>query len=409
MKATFIPVTGVMEYDDLCAFTCSRGHCPDVFASDLAFTSGSGMGNYIGLCVYTCKYNFCPEPCDCLVYGSEIPAPPIVPNVTGYAALGLDSATYDPLCNFTCSHGYYPSDACSYEEVADLSTSLVFPSDDDLLPFDLSTSYSSGDGFLYDTPEPSNLKLNINLYGIPVVWGDIDCSSLSGEYAPGVDGDTLGCIATSVSTMAKYLRPGYEVYQQIIIFRATRNAKRSDYGLGSRTGLGVGSELHFVGNSDIDLTTSFDEVGLTPKGAAEFVGWATAATISESYYEFLCCQFDVLGQMASTAAMRIGVTTPPFGWDSPYEPDQVIEICENATIGSVLLTCAYNLTSIDPELLDDPDRNESKYVWPVLSTRGDHSGLPVNYIITNYANSAQTTTFTSATYPNGNYGQDLPA
>ncbi|KAJ8064841.1 hypothetical protein OCU04_007150 [Sclerotinia nivalis] len=202
---------------------------------------------------------------------------------------------------------------------------------------------------------------------------------------------------------------GYGAYQGLSPSSSQLANRDADYGLGSKTGLGVGSELHFLDNSDIGLTTLFDEVGLTPTEAAEFVGYATEATISESDYEFFCCRFNVLGQTASTAAMRVEVTTPPFGWDSPYEPDQILGICENGTIGSVILTCAYNLTSIDPELLDDPDGNETEYVWPVLSTRGDHSSPPVDYIITNYANSAQRTTFTSATYSNGNYGQDLPA
>ncbi|KAF7927658.1 uncharacterized protein EAE98_006040 [Botrytis deweyae] len=199
VTASFLPVPGVMEYDDLCSFACSRGHCPDVCASDLACTSGSGSGNYIGLCIYTCQYNFCPEPCDCLVYGTEVSAPPLVPGVTGFGALDLDSAIYDPLCNFTCSNGYCPSGACSYEEDAGTTTSLDFPSDDDLVPFELSTSYSPGAGFLYDTPEPSDYTLNVNLIGAPIIWVDVNCSSISGEYAPGANGDTLGCISAAVS------------------------------------------------------------------------------------------------------------------------------------------------------------------------------------------------------------------
>jgi hypothetical protein len=199
INATFVPITGVLAYDQLCVFTCSRGHCPDVCASNLACTSGSGDGNFGGLCGYSCGYNFCPEPCKCLSHGTKVSPPSAIPGVTGFGNLGLDSTTYDPLCNFTCSHGYCPGGACSYEESAS-DTSLVFTSEDDLLPFESDTTYSAGDGLLFDSSADPDLAFNLNLVGAPVSWEDIDCSSVaSSETAPGTDGDTLGCVDAAVS------------------------------------------------------------------------------------------------------------------------------------------------------------------------------------------------------------------
>ncbi|KAB8300162.1 hypothetical protein EYC80_000389 [Monilinia laxa] len=239
----------------------------------------------------------------CLVYGTEVFPPPVVLRVEGFGALGLDSTIYDPLCNFTCRHGYCPDGACSYvETVNETGVSLVFSSDDDLVPFDSSTSYNPGDRFLYDTSMPSDVTLKINLVGTPIVWEDIDCSSISGEYAPGADGDTLGCIAASVSLC-------YQLYD--------------------------GEE-----------------------------------TVSTSV---------------------IGVTKGDAPWDSPYTAEETLAICSNGTL----------------DLLEDPDGDETEYVWPVSGSRGDHSGPPADYAIVNYANSQQRTIFTSATYPNGNHGQDL--
>ncbi|PQE23944.1 mutanase protein [Rutstroemia sp. NJR-2017a WRK4] len=207
INATFVPITGILAYDQLCVFTCSRGHCPDVCASNLACTSGSGDGNFGGLCGYSCGYNFCPEPCKCLSHGTKVSPPSAIPGVTGFGNLGLDSTTYDPLCNFTCSHGYCPGGACSYEESAS-DTSLVFTSEDDLLPFESDTTYSAGDGLLFDSSADPDLAFNLNLVGAPVSWEDIDCSSVaSSETAPFSDGDTLGCVDAAVSFLF------YSIYQ----------------------------------------------------------------------------------------------------------------------------------------------------------------------------------------------------
>ncbi|KAM0145765.1 hypothetical protein ACHAPG_011470 [Botrytis cinerea] len=198
ITATFVPIAGIMAYDDLCTFTCSRGHCPDVCTSNLACTSGSGEGNIGGLCRYSCGYNFCPEPCSCLTYGTEVSPPSEILGVVGYGTLGVDSATYDTICNFTCTHGYCPAGACSYDDT-NIVGSLTFPSVNDLEPFQSSILYNTGDSILFDTPDESDLFLNLDLIGTPVVWDDIDCSSISSESAFGDDGDTLGCINAGVS------------------------------------------------------------------------------------------------------------------------------------------------------------------------------------------------------------------
>ncbi|KAF7954894.1 uncharacterized protein EAE97_000153 [Botrytis byssoidea] len=206
---------------------------------------------------------------------------------------------------------------------------------------------------------------------------------------------------------------GHRVYQGISSNSSRLTNRASGYDLGpvKLSELGIGAEAYFDPDSDTGLTTSFDKVDLTPVQGAEFVGDAIEATISESEFNELCCQSSVLGQTVSTAVIRVtvGVSPGALPWNSPYTPEQALEICRNGTIGSVTFSCPYNLTSIDPELLDDPDRNETEYVWLALSTRTDHSGPAVDYIIVNYANSAQRTTFTSATYPNGLFGQSLRA
>lgn len=65
------------------------------------------------------------------------------------------------------------------------------------------------------------------------------------------------------------------------------------------------------------------------------------------------------------------------------------------------------MISVDPDLFDHPDVDETEYLWPVLSSQGDHSGPPADHVILNYANSQEKTIFASATYPSGNQGQDL--
>jgi hypothetical protein len=71
---------------------------------------------------------------------------------------------------------------------------------DDLDPFQPSIVYNTGDSILFDTPDESDLFLNLDLIGTPVVWDDLDCSSESSEIAAGDDGgDTIGCINAAVS------------------------------------------------------------------------------------------------------------------------------------------------------------------------------------------------------------------
>ncbi|RAL67563.1 hypothetical protein DID88_008318 [Monilinia fructigena] len=128
-------------------------------------------------------------------------------------------------------------------------------------------------------------------------------------------------------------------------------------------------------------------------------------TIAESQYDKLCCQLYDGEETVSTSV--IGVTKGDAPWDSPYTAEETLAICSNGTLGIATMTCAYNLTSIDLDLLEDPAGDETEYLWPVSSPRGDYSGPPADYAIVNYANSQQRTIFTSATYPNGNHGQDL--
>ena len=92
----------------------------------------------------------------------------------------------------------FSSGACSYDDTNRVE-SLTFPSVSDLEPFQSSILYNTGDSILFDTPDESDLFLNLDLIGTPVVWDDIDCSSISSESAFGDDGDTLGCINAGVS------------------------------------------------------------------------------------------------------------------------------------------------------------------------------------------------------------------
>jgi hypothetical protein len=56
--------------------------------------------------------------------------------------------------------------------------------------------YGVGDALLFDTPIPSEVNLNLIVIGGETQWSDINCGTVSANYA---DGDTLGCVALGVA------------------------------------------------------------------------------------------------------------------------------------------------------------------------------------------------------------------
>lgn len=129
-------------------------------------------------------------------------------SITGSGAPGLDSATFDPLCNFGCARGFCPDDVC--EEMIDFTaTTPDLPTMTQLTPFETpSVSYNAGEYFEYQNPLDIEFNLALYLVGATTTWDDIDCGV---EAAEGPDGDTLGCIAVTAAWLVYsiYLYEGY--------------------------------------------------------------------------------------------------------------------------------------------------------------------------------------------------------
>ena len=135
--------------------------------------------------------------------------------ITGSAAPGLDSTTFDLLCNFACPRGFCPEGVCG--ETLQATPPMDLPSITDLVAFDTSTlgSYVEGDSFYFQSPDDDELSLSLSLLGTAKTWDDIDCG---GAAAPGPDGDTLGCIAMAVA----YLNCAIALGQADGLYLATR-------------------------------------------------------------------------------------------------------------------------------------------------------------------------------------------
>jgi hypothetical protein len=84
--------------------------------------------------------------------------------IVGYADSGLDAATYGPLCNFTCSHGYCPTPNACLSSVTinpDVAGTVpTLPTFDNIVE---NATYSPGDFFTYVSEENPNLSLDVIL------------------------------------------------------------------------------------------------------------------------------------------------------------------------------------------------------------------------------------------------------
>jgi hypothetical protein len=98
----------------------------------------------------------------------------------GYADTGLDADTYNPLCNFTCSHGYCPSpNACLFSITINPDEENTIPT---LTEFDNSpvdATYSPGDFFTYVSEENPDLSLDVILLDSADL-GNVTCDD--GKY-----------------------------------------------------------------------------------------------------------------------------------------------------------------------------------------------------------------------------------
>ena len=100
--------------------------------------------------------------------------PPANASITGYAALGLDSSTFGPLCDFACPRGYCPADYC--DESIQVEPFGPVPSLPTLAYYDpLAANYSAGDFFQYVSPDAPNIALSIILVGTAAALEDVSC------------------------------------------------------------------------------------------------------------------------------------------------------------------------------------------------------------------------------------------
>ena len=115
--------------------------------------------------------------------------PPANASITGYAALGLDSTTFDPLCNFACPRGYCPSDYCDESiQVNPVGAIPSLPTLEYYEPLGSNYSnYSSGDFFSFVSPDTPNIALNIVLVGTAAALEDVSCDDgMCGSYTKSI-------------------------------------------------------------------------------------------------------------------------------------------------------------------------------------------------------------------------------
>lgn len=78
-------------------------------------TNADGQsGNFMGLCNFSCSHGYCPEEaCKCTSTGTVTAT--LSDTVTGTTGCGLsgEEAIYDDLCSYTCNLGYCPETACT--------------------------------------------------------------------------------------------------------------------------------------------------------------------------------------------------------------------------------------------------------------------------------------------------------
>ncbi|EAQ83669.1 hypothetical protein CHGG_10073 [Chaetomium globosum CBS 148.51] len=118
------------EYDALCSFICAYYSIymyilPARVCTIIPYTTtptegavcvrGEGEGDYMGLCEFSCRHGFCPsDTCSCTLYGHKDTWAGTRPGQTGtpgVPAPGRDES-YAELCSYACDHGYCPEGFC---------------------------------------------------------------------------------------------------------------------------------------------------------------------------------------------------------------------------------------------------------------------------------------------------------
>lgn len=90
--------------------------------------NGTGAYNFAEICEFGCSLGYCPiEACLCTEMGTQR-AKPSAKNIQGYPIAGED-ASYSGLCAFDCNYGYCPPSACGT-----VSVPLTTPTVSDFLP-----------------------------------------------------------------------------------------------------------------------------------------------------------------------------------------------------------------------------------------------------------------------------------
>ncbi|KAJ5117555.1 hypothetical protein N7448_011187 [Penicillium atrosanguineum] len=98
---------------------------PEILLSEQKCMNGKGVHSFAGLCEFSCTYGYCPlEACTCTEMGVGHKMPNST-GVVGYPIAGK-SDSYSGLCSFSCNLGFCPSSVCGTEEVP-LSTPSVSP------------------------------------------------------------------------------------------------------------------------------------------------------------------------------------------------------------------------------------------------------------------------------------------
>lgn len=153
---------------------------------------------------------------------------------------------------------------------------------------------------------------------------------------------------------------------------------------------------------------SFDTYS-SPVELAESVGVAVERSVALSEAAAYCWAMLNGGSLGSSNVLSISQVGSDQMPTSDLEHD--LSQCESDMsepdqhLGSVVLVCGRNLTSIDPSLANDPDGNLSPNIWArSLSKRNGGSN---DYAVHNYLDYDDTVDFISAPYPSGDGGHNL--
>lgn len=117
---------GAYDFNDLCKFTCSYGHCPvgactceqmgvahkkPKATGTIGYPAEDRDANYAGLCSFACNYGHCPTKlCDTTQH--TMPVPIISDFLPPACVAGTGEGSASGLCSYACGYGYCPKNLC---------------------------------------------------------------------------------------------------------------------------------------------------------------------------------------------------------------------------------------------------------------------------------------------------------